>query len=294
LNILGDNLLEAITQITERAEYKGRILEFNWAVVQQVGRVAVIRDITRQVEVDRAKDALLGSVSHELRTPLTAIGGFAEVIEFMAKAVKGGESIASYAIRIKKNVGRLTNLVNSLLDHAQMQAGALKLLWQDVSLPGFFRELDELMSGMATEKGLGFRIDFDEPEPGTVQADKERLEQIFVNLIGNAIKFTEKGSVSIRVYLLPGERWGASVIDTGAGIPPAQLPDIFLPFRRGSDYATRARQGAGLGLSISKNLAEMMGGEVNARSELGAGTTLSVAFPIRARAHQQTIQRREK
>jgi signal transduction histidine kinase len=181
------------------------------------------------------------------------------------------------------NVGRLKVLVNSLLDQAQIQSGTLKLVRIPFSPEKVVREIHSLMSGLAQEKGLAFDVEIGTNLPGNVQGDPERVHQIFVNLVGNAIKFTDQGSVTMRVFPVDDKNWGFSVSDTGDGIPAARLPDIFKPFRRGADYATRTRQGAGLGLSISKQLVELMGGEIHVNSKSGQGTTFRVILPLETR-----------
>ncbi len=274
--LLGDALEEAACQSESRVEYPGRIVEFSWATIQGVGRAAVVRDITRQVEVERAKDALLRTVSHELRTPLAAISGFADVIKMLSQ----NDKISEMAVRISANVGRLKEMVNSLLDQAQIQAGTLQLVSAPFSPRKLAQDVYSLMSGLAAEKDLAFDINFDPEVPETVIGDYERLRQVLVNLVGNAIKFTDHGSIDLKLMKICYERWGFSVRDTGDGIPTVRIPDIFKPFRRGSDYATRTRQGAGLGLSISKQLVEMMGGDISVQSEVGKGTTFIVSIPF--------------
>jgi signal transduction histidine kinase len=274
--LLGPELGTAVHHNDERVQVGDRVVEFSWSPVPLVGQVAVIRDITRQIEVERAKDAMLGNVSHELRTPLSSISGFAEVIGMMSETPK----ITDMAKRILVNAGRLTDLVNSLLDHAQIQAGAFRLSPTAFELSKLTNEVWELMSWMAEGKGLIFEILVDEQAPQNILSDFARVRQVFVNLIQNAIKFTDHGSVKVTVFSLPaGDQWGFTVADTGDGIPTSRLPDIFEPFRRGSDYAVRTRQGAGLGLSISKQLVELMGGKIEVRSEVGRGTTFTVTLP---------------
>lgn len=274
-DLLGTALESAAQQLEERLETGGRIVEFSWTQIKGVGRAAVLRDITRRVEIERAKDALLGTVSHELRTPLTAISGFAEMIGLLSQ----NEKISEMAARIIANTARLKGLVNSLIDQAQIQAGALKLDKELVSPAKLAMDVFELLGGLAREKQLAFEVFVHPQTPETVQADAERLHQVLVNLLGNAIKFTDQGTVSLRMYALSSEKWGFSVTDAGDGIPAARLPDIFEPFRRGADYAIRQRQGAGLGLSISKQLIELMGGEISVESEVGRGSTFTVCLP---------------
>jgi signal transduction histidine kinase len=274
-NLLGDQLEHAARQRGRQIEYLGKIVEFSWTQIKGVGQAAVLRDITRQVEIERAKDAMLGTVSHELRTPLAAISGFADMIGLLSQ----NEKISEMAARITANAGRLKGLVNSLLDQAQIQAGTLKLNKGMVSPARLAMDIRDLMGGLAQEKELAFEVFVYPGTPETVQGDAERLHQVLVNLVGNAIKFTDRGKVTLQMYALPEKRWGFSVSDTGDGIPAARLPDIFEPFRRGADYATRPRQGAGLGLSISKQLVELMGGEIRVQSEAGHGSIFRVYLP---------------
>ncbi len=276
--LLGHYLDALPPEASPRLELPGQVIEFSWAQISGLGRAAVLRDITRQVEIERAKDALLGTVSHELRTPLAAISGFAEVIGMLSQ----NEKINEMSGRIVANVGRLKGLVNSLLDQAQIQSGTLKLSCADVSPRKLAEDIANLMRGLADEKKLAFTLELDPDLPATVLGDTERLHQVLVNLIGNAIKFTDQGSVTLRMFPLPENRWGFSVTDTGDGIPAARLPDIFEPFRRGADYATRTRQGAGLGLSITKQLVELMGGKIAVTSEVGQGTIFTVLLPAGA------------
>ena len=278
-NILGNELVNAVHYKGERLEIAERIVEFSWARVNGVGRVAVLRDITRQVETERAKDALLGTVSHELRTPLAAIGGFAEIIGVLSQ----NEKISEMAGRIVSNVGRLKGLVNSLLDQAQIQSGTLKLVSVPYNPAKVARDVHALLAGLAAEKQLDFAMALDLGLPENSLGDPERVQQVWVNLVGNAIKFTDHGAVTMRAFPVGDDSWGFSVADTGDGIPAARQPDIFKPFRRGADYATRIRQGAGLGLSISKQLVDLMGGEIRLHSEAGSGTVFTVTLPVQAR-----------
>lgn len=274
-NILGADWKPRFPFTESQLEKDGRIVAFSWTQIDGVGRAAVLRDITRQVEIERAKDALLGTVSHELRTPLAAIGGFAELIALLSQ----NEKISDMAGRIVSNVARLKGLVNSLLDQAQIQAGTLKLTCIPCSPAQVVREVHTLLGGLAAEKKLDFLLEYNTGLPESVLGDPERIHQVLVNLAGNAIKFTDQGTVTIRVFPVDDKRWGFSVSDTGDGIPAARLPDIFQPFRRGADYATRTRQGAGLGLSIAKQLVELMGGAIQVTSKPGQGTIFGVILP---------------
>jgi signal transduction histidine kinase len=274
LSLMGSGIAELSADRKTQRELRGRILAFEWSDVSGVGKVAIVRDISRQVEIERAKDAMLGVVSHEMRTPLAAIIGFAEVIGLRPDAA------SEMASRIHVNAQRLIHMVDDLLDHAQAQAGVLKIKSEKVSLPGLMQAVTTLMDGLTSEKNLFFETEIDPNLPETIVGDSGRLQQILVNLVGNAIKFTERGKICISFQRREVE-WAIVVRDTGIGIPEERLPDIFEPFRRGSDYATRRHQGAGLGLSIVKTLATLMGGRVEVESTLGKGSVFVVILPLK-------------
>jgi signal transduction histidine kinase len=278
LSLMGSGLAQLVGEGKGQQELRGRVLSFEWSDVSGVGRVAIVRDISRQIEVERAKDAMLGVVSHEMRTPLTAIIGFAEVI-----AMQPGPA-SELAGRIRVNAQRLVHMVNNLLDHAQAQSGVLKIHREAVSPRPLLQNAANLLAGLAREKNLLLKTDIDPTLPETIMGDNGRLQQILVNLIGNAIKFTDQGEVCVSFQRLESEQansWQMVVRDTGIGIPEERLPDIFEPFRRGSDYATRCHQGAGLGLSIVKNLVTLMDGRVEVESTAGQGSIFTVTFPLK-------------
>jgi len=273
LDLMGDNITQLVSTARERRELGGRVLAFEWSHVQEVGRVAIVRDVSRQVEIERAKDAMLGVVSHEMRTPLAAIIGFAEMIPLRL------EQAADMAARIEVNARRLVLMVDDLLDQAQIQAGTLKIRHEAVSLRSILEKVEGMMSGLAEKKGLVLRTELDPNLPQEIVGDPNRLQQVLVNLAGNAVKFSEAGQVVIR-FEKHNSEWRMLVRDEGMGIPPERLPDIFEPFRRASDYATRYHQGAGLGLSIVKNLVTLMGGRIVVESQAGRGSTFTVILPL--------------
>lgn len=273
LSLMGSGLTQLVSEGKGQQELRGRVLAFEWSNVRGVGKVAIVRDISRQVEIERAKDAMLGVVTHEMRTPLAAIMGFAELIALRS------DKAAEMAGRIHANAQRLIHMVDDLLDHAQAQAGVLKIQREAVSLPSLLQAVRNTMAGLASEKHLSLKTDMDPNLPETITGDSGRLQQILVNLIGNAIKFTDHGEICVS-FQKKEEEWSISVRDTGIGIPAERLPDIFEPFRRGSDYATRRHQGAGLGLSIVKKLVTQMGGRVEVESTIGKGSVFAVTLPF--------------
>jgi len=277
LNMLGSAIARfASTADEDRKEVGGRVLSFSWSDVKGVGNVAIVRDISRQVEVERAKDAILGVVSHEMRTPLASILGFSEVLARTSSSPEIAE-------RIHVNAQRMIALVDDLLDHAQIQAGTLKMSRERFSPFTLAKMVNDLLTARATEKGVSLNIAVSDALPQNLMGDPQRLQQILINLTWNAIKFTDRGG-QVNVLLLPkgdnASTWQMLVSDTGIGIPPERLPDIFESFRRASDYATRTHQGAGLGLSIAKKIALLMGGDIQVTSTVGQGSVFTVTLPL--------------
>jgi signal transduction histidine kinase len=277
LHMLGSAIARfASTANEDRKEVGGRVLSFNWRDVKDVGNVAIVRDISRQVEVERAKDAILGVVSHEMRTPLAAILGFSEVLARTSSSPEIAE-------RIHVNAQRMIALVDDLLDHAQIQAGTLKMSRERFSPITLANTVRDLLAARAAEKGVALNIAVSDALPPNLLGDPQRLQQIFINLTWNAIKFTDPGG-RVDVLLSPNSddanAWSMVVSDTGIGIPPERLPDIYEPFRRASDYATRTHQGAGLGLSIAKKIARLMGGDIEVTSMVGQGSVFTVTLPL--------------
>jgi len=273
LSLMGSGLTEFVSHRKAHQELRGRVLAFEWSDVTGVGRVAIVRDISRQVEVERAKDAILGVVSHEMRTPLAAIIGFAELL--------ASSPSLNLVDRIRANAKRMMTLVDDLLDHAQIQAGTFKMRKERFSPTSLANAVYELLCGRSQEKQIAFNVVVSEALPETLMGDLHRYQQILINLVANAIKFTNDGGC-VNVLLAPDDdtdKWQMVVSDTGIGIPPERLPDIFEPFRRASDYATREHQGAGLGLSIAKKITRLAGGDIQVNSTVGQGTVFTVTLP---------------
>lgn len=274
LNMMGSAISKLAEVDGERREVGGRVLSFHWSNVQGVGNVAIVRDISRQVEVERAKDAILGVVSHEMRTPLASIIGFSEILKLSPAS-------AEVADRIKVNAERMLKLVNDLLDHAQIQAGALKIVKEPFSVRSLARNLRDQFILAVAEKSIAYDVTVSPELPDKVMGDSHRLMQVVVNLAGNAIKFTgQGGKVSVSFEKNVSDTWKIVVTDSGEGIPPERLPDIFEPFRRASDYDTRKHQGTGLGLSISKRIVMLLGGDISVESTVGKGSTFTVTLPL--------------
>jgi len=270
--LMNGQTTKIILSAGESTRIDGRTLSLRWSEVQGVGRVAIVRDISRQIEIEQAKDAILAVVSHEMRTPLAVIMGFAEILESRPSPDLAG--------RIRSNAQRMMKLVNDLLDVAQIQAGVLTITKQNFSPSSLASAVSEHFLKLAAEKEVTLNIDVSPDLPAQVNGDIHRLEQVILNLVENAIKFTDKrGRVDVSFRAASEAAWQVVVMDTGIGIPQERLPDIFEPFRRASNYATRKHPGVGLGLSIAQKIVQLSGGNISVKSIIGKGSTFIVTLP---------------
>ena len=229
-------------------------------------------------ELDQLKSSFVSTVSHELRTPMTSIKGYVEnMLEGLAGHVT--EKQATYLARIKYNTERLTRMINDLLDLSRIEAKRVELQMSSVSLPELISDVAESLQNMAQDKSVSLRVHRTHSLP-TVQGDKDKLHQVLTNLIHNAIKFTPAGGrVEISTRLSEGSVVEISVADTGCGIPPQQMTEVFEKFHH-SDSAPVEARGAGLGLAIVKSLLELHRGKIWVNSTLGAGTQFVFTLPI--------------
>jgi signal transduction histidine kinase len=282
-------MLEHETQpLSFRIEWGSKTLSVSAAQVydrhegssSNIGTVTVFRDFTREAEVEKLKSTFVAIVSHELRTPLNAILGYAEMFR---EAIYGpmNEKQINMANRIITNTRRLLGLINDLLDQAQMEAGKLTINMGPVRPSELLEHIHHLLDKPASDKNLRLTSEIDDSLPETIIGDSARLEQILVNLVTNAIKFTETGEINIRLFHLPHFRkWGIEVTDTGRGIPASELPHIFETFRQVEEGATRTQGGFGLGLAIVKQLVNLMNGEIKVASEPGRGSIFTITLPL--------------
>ncbi|MCB0167238.1 MAG: PAS domain-containing sensor histidine kinase [Anaerolineae bacterium] len=233
----------------------------------------------RALEASRLKSQLLANVSHDLRTPLTTILGYAQLLEMGAHgplADKQRETISG----IIKSAKYLTNLVNDLLDQAKLEDGKLKLNITSFVPSDIVNQVQSNMSVPAHTKGLTLITDIGPDVPLTVTGDPDRVQQILANLVSNAIKFTTEGTVHVRLYRPDTKHWALQVSDTGIGIPTAEQPYIFEPFRQVDTAGKSDTSGAGLGLSIVKQLTTLMGGYISLESEEGKGSIFTIHLPL--------------
>ncbi|MBN1979020.1 MAG: PAS domain S-box protein, partial [Anaerolineae bacterium] len=244
---------------------------------EEIGTVAVFRDFTREAEVDRMKSTFLSIASHDLRSPLGAILGLTELIR---EDVYTSPEEQRHAIdRIYANTQYMLSLANSLLGQAQIEAGILQLRLAPLSPSGLVEEVTNAMGVLAQDRGLELTGFVGDDIPQIVTGDREKLSQVLFNLVGNAIKFTEEGSVQVRAFAADEAHWALAVSDTGRGIPEDAQDVIFEPFRQ---VEGTSAAGVGLGLTIVKQLVDLMEGEIRLESAVGKGSTFTVVLPITA------------
>lgn len=246
---------------------------------ENIGTVTVFRDFTREAEVEKLKSTFVAIVSHELRTPLNAILGYAEMFK---ETVYGpmNEKQINMAERIMKNTQRLLGLINDLLDQAQMEAGKLTIHIAPLKPAELLDVLHGLLDKTASDKRLRLTSEIDDDLPEVLNGDSARLQQILVNLVTNAIKFTDQGEVHVRLSRTADAKWGIEVEDTGQGIPEAEIPYIFDTFRQVEGATTRVHGGFGLGLAIVKQLINLMSGDIKVESQIKSGTRFIITLPL--------------
>jgi len=229
-------------------------------------------------EANRAKDRFLAIISHELRTPLNAILGYTELLD---AGISGEvtEAQRNQLERIRSSGRHLLDLINDVLDVVRADAGRLEVQVQPLPLGATLREAVALVRPQAEAKGLELKVEGGDEEIPRVQADPRRLRQVLVNLLSNAAKFTDRGGVVVRCGVADDGAVFVAVRDTGIGIAPEKLPNLFSEFYQADDDLTRRHGGTGLGLAISRRLARLMGGDVTVDSRPGEGSTFTLTLP---------------
>lgn len=245
--------------------------------------VAVLRDISREAEIDRLKDEFISSVSHELRTPMTSIKGYTDLL------LSGNPKIGDlnptqhrFVSVIQTNVNRLTELVNDILEISRIETGKVQLKLESLDLIELIQEVALSFEGQMVQKSMNLALNLPDQLP-RIYADKSRLTQVLVNLIGNAWQYTpESGNITVTAKEA-GQFVQVNVTDSGIGIPEQDLQFLFERFFRSERTEVQVVDGTGLGLSITKSFVEMLGGEIWVKSKVDQGSTFSFTIPIVAR-----------
>jgi two-component system sensor histidine kinase/response regulator len=247
-----------------------------------------VRERTQEAEAaNRAKSLFLANMSHEIRTPMNAILGFCH----LALRTELTQTQQDYLSKIKGASLSLLALINDILDFSKIEAGKLSLERAHFNLRTSLDNPFSIAAVKAAEKGVAIRLDIDAAVPATLLGDALRLNQVLLNLLGNAVKFTERGTVTVSIRAVeqhgPSITLEVAVRDTGIGMTPEQQARLFTSFSQADSSTTRRFGGTGLGLTISKQLVELMGGNILVHSELGAGSVFSFTVSMEAGDSEQ-------
>jgi signal transduction histidine kinase/ActR/RegA family two-component response regulator/HPt (histidine-containing phosphotransfer) domain-containing protein len=277
-NHLEEQVAARTAELTERSEELKRL---NAELVQQKDRAEA---------ASRAKSAFLANMSHEIRTPMTAIVGYADM---MLEPAQTSAERQDCLQTVRRNARHLLELINDILDISKIEAGKMSVERIACDPAQLACDVVSLMRPRAVEKGLSLRLDFEGVIPQRIRSDPLRFKQVLMNLVANAVKFTERGGVSVRCCYLAGEAGAGAggagangagksgtfrmyITDTGIGMTPDQLARLFQAFTQADESMSRRFGGTGLGLTISKRLAKLLDGDIGVRSEPGVGTTFTI------------------
>ena len=264
-----------LLDVTERRAMEAEVLALNADLEQKIAeRTAQLQDATE------AKSRFLASMSNEIRTPMNAVLGLAQMLEQENLAEQPLEMVR----RIRAAGRSLLGIINDILDFSKIEAGQLGVEPRPFKLADVLKHLDDLIGATARNKGLVLRLEEITPLSGRLVGDALRLEQVLINLAGNAVKFTERGEIAIRVAPLEANEASArlrfEVRDTGIGMTPEAMAKLFLPFSQADRGIAHRFGGTGLGLSISKRLVELMGGAIGVESRPGVGSAFWFELPF--------------
>jgi signal transduction histidine kinase len=247
--------------------------------IQNARLFSEIGEKSKQLEVaSQHKSQFLANMSHELRTPLNAILGYTELI---LDSIYGETPDKMRAVldRVQSNGKHLLGLINDVLDLSKIEAGQLTLSLSDYSIRDVVNGVFVAVESLATEKKIALKVEVPTDLP-VGRGDERRLTQVLLNLVGNAIKFTDKGEVAIKASANNGA-YTVAVCDTGPGIGESDRVKIFEEFQQADSSATKKKGGTGLGLSIAKRIVELHGGRIWVESDIGHGSTFSFTVPVK-------------
>ncbi len=294
-----DRIESALRASKRRAEETAHRLRQQQAKLERQRNLLV--RINRELEAakqaaeaaDRSKSEFLANMSHELRTPMTAVLGYAEVLLDWARTQEAPHFVHEALEIIQRNGNYLLHIINDILDLSKIEAGKLEVERTHCDLRDLCADLESLIQVRTRGKPVSFRIRLESPVPATIQSDPTRLRQILINLLANAVKFTDRGHVElvIRVRAADQEpKLEFDVVDTGCGIDPARAEALFEPFTQADSSTTRRYGGTGLGLAISRRLARLLGGNLFlVHSRPGHGSRFRLVIPITAEELNRTV-----
>ncbi|PAJ72835.1 hybrid sensor histidine kinase/response regulator, partial [Pseudoalteromonas sp. NBT06-2] len=270
--------------VNQIRHYQGQLEDYKEHLEDKVhARTEALAKMNHQLEqaIDQAKQAnelksrFLANMSHEIRTPLTAIIGFTEQM-----LIKEAHQVKDNHLNtVLRNSKHLLELINNILDLSKIEAEKLEVEKQQCDLAQLLEDLNSVINVLANSKNLEFRINYSFPLPKTINSDITRLKQVLLNICTNAVKFTEQGYVSLTIEYVPHiEKLKFVITDSGIGMSKNELERIFKPFEQADSSTTRKFGGTGLGLCISKNLAHLLGGDVEVTSEKGIGSRFSLTI----------------
>jgi PAS domain S-box-containing protein len=271
--------LVVFRDVTEREQAEQQIRTQNEALVKANEELAEARRVAEYAT--QLKSQFLANMSHELRTPLAAIIGYTE-IQLAGMAGEMNDEQRGYQERVLSNAVHLLGLINDILDLSKIEAGRMDLVQKPFNVRQWLDEIVAETRVLPEEKGLRFEVKLDDALPAALVADSARLKQVVINLLSNAFKFTQQGTVTFEICTNDRHTWKISVADTGIGIPAHAQETVFEEFRQVDGSTNRQHGGTGLGLAIVRRLVLMMGGTIRLKSEVGKGSEFTVILPYAA------------